>query len=56
MDGAPTRAGSPSRVTIDLDFIGHGIGRLLIPLIVRRQAAGEMTDNMRRLKQRLETG
>ena len=46
----PTR----SRVTIEVDFTGHGIGRLLVPLVVRRQAAREMPDNMRRLKQRLE--
>lgn len=43
-----------SRVTIDLDFTGHGIGRLLVPLVVRRQAAKEMPANMTRLKQRLE--
>ncbi len=45
---------SRSRVTIELDFTGHGIGRLLVPLVVRRQAAGEMPGNMERLKQRLE--
>ena len=38
------------------DFTGHGIGKLLVPLIVRRQAASEMPENMRRLKQRLESG
>ncbi len=43
-----------SRVTIDLDFAGHGIGKLLVPLVVRRQAAREMPENMKRLKQRLE--
>jgi uncharacterized protein YndB with AHSA1/START domain len=43
-----------SRVTIDLDFTGHGIGRLLVPLVVRRQAAKEMPGNMSRLKQRLQ--
>jgi uncharacterized protein YndB with AHSA1/START domain len=43
-----------SRVTIELDFTGHGIGRLLVPLVVRRQAAREMPGNMGRLKQRLE--
>lgn len=47
---------SHSRVTIDLDFTGHGIGKLLVPLVVRRQAAGEMPENMRRLKQRLDGG
>ncbi|HEY1777124.1 MAG TPA: SRPBCC family protein [Solirubrobacteraceae bacterium] len=47
--------GSGSRLTIDLDFSGHGIGKLIVPLIVRRQAAREMPENMRRLKERLET-
>jgi uncharacterized protein YndB with AHSA1/START domain len=45
-----------SRVTIELDFTGHGIGKLLVPLVVRRQAASELPENMRRLKQRLEAG
>ena len=43
-----------SRVTIELDFEGHGIGKLLVPLVVRRQARNEMPANCRRLKQRLE--
>jgi hypothetical protein len=43
-----------SRVTISLDFEGHGVGKLLIPLIVRRQAQSEMPANMRRLKEQLE--
>jgi uncharacterized protein YndB with AHSA1/START domain len=45
---------SRSRVTIELDFTGHGIGRILVPLVVRRQAAREMPENIRRLKQQLE--
>jgi hypothetical protein len=45
---------SRSSVTIELDFTGHGIGKLLVPLIVRRQAASEMPENMSRLKQRHE--
>ena len=44
-----------SRVTIDVDFEGHGIGKLLVPLLVRRQAAKEMPENLARLKDRLET-
>lgn len=52
----PIAEGSRSRVTIELDFTGHGIGKLLVPLIVRRQAAREMPENMRRLTQRLESG
>lgn len=47
---------SRSRVMIEVDFTGHGIGKLLVPLIVRRQAASEMPENMKRLKQRLEAG
>jgi uncharacterized protein YndB with AHSA1/START domain len=50
----PLADGSRSRLTIELDFAGHGIGKLLVPLIVRRQAASEMPENMRRLKHRLE--
>jgi uncharacterized protein YndB with AHSA1/START domain len=50
----PLADGSSSRVTINLDFTGHGIGRLLVPLFVRPQAAREMPDNMKRLKQALE--
>jgi uncharacterized protein YndB with AHSA1/START domain len=43
-----------ARVTISLDFEGHGIGTLLVPLVVRRQAARELPANMHRLKERLE--
>jgi hypothetical protein len=43
-------------VTIELDFDGHGLGKLLVPLVVRRQAAGEMPKNMQNLKRRLEAG
>ena len=52
----PLAGGSRSLLTIELDFVGHGIGRLLVPLVVRRQAASEMPENMQRLKQRLEAG
>jgi uncharacterized protein YndB with AHSA1/START domain len=43
-----------SRVKIDLDFEGHGIGKILVPLAVRREARKEMPANLRRLKERLE--
>lgn len=52
----PLDAGTRSRVTITLDFEGHGIGKLLVPLVVRRQAQNEMPTNCQRLKQRLESG
>ena len=44
-----------SRVTIELDFEGHGIGKLLVPLVVRRQAQKELPTNLRNLKERLES-
>jgi uncharacterized protein YndB with AHSA1/START domain len=45
-----------SRVTIELDFEGHGLGKLLVPLFVRRQAQREMPRNMQSLRERLESG
>ena len=45
-----------SRVTIELDLQGHGLGKLLVPLVVRRQAQREMPTNLRNLKERLESG
>jgi carbon monoxide dehydrogenase subunit G len=43
-----------SRLTIAVDFEGHGIGRLLVPLVIRREARKEMPANLATLKQRLE--
>ena len=43
-----------TRLTITVDFEGHGIGRLLVPLVVRRQAAAEMPANHQLLRRRLE--
>jgi len=42
-----------SRLTITIDFQGHGIGKVLVPL-VRRQARREMPANLARLKRLLE--
>jgi uncharacterized protein YndB with AHSA1/START domain len=39
-----------SRLTIAVDFDGHGIGKLLVPLIIRRQAQKEMPANLEALK------
>jgi hypothetical protein len=38
----PLDGGRRSRVTIALEFEGHGIGRLLVPLVVRRQARRQL--------------
>ena len=47
---------SRSRLTISVDFTGHGIGKILVPLVVRREARKEMPDNIAALKQRMEVG
>jgi hypothetical protein len=44
-----------SRLTIVVDFEGHGIGKVLVPLVVRRQARAEMPGNLAKLKERIET-
>ena len=45
---------SRSRLTISVDFTGHGIGKILVPLMVRPEARKEMPDNMAALKHRME--
>ncbi len=52
----PLDDGARSRVTIELDFEGHGLGKLLVPLVVRRQAQKEMPRNLGNLRERLESG
>ena len=43
-----------SRITVAMDFEGHGIGKLLVPLIVRRQAAKRAPQSYQHLKEQLE--
>jgi uncharacterized protein YndB with AHSA1/START domain len=47
---------SRSLLTITVDFTGHGIGKILVPLMVRPEASKEMPGNMAALKQRMEAG
>jgi hypothetical protein len=47
-------AADRSRLTITVDFAGHGIGKLLVPLVVQREAAKEMPADLAALKQNLE--
>jgi hypothetical protein len=47
---------SRSRLTISVDFTGNGIGKILVPLMVRREARKEMPVNMAALKRRVEAG
>lgn len=44
-----------TRFTFELDFEGHGIGKLLVPLVVRRQAEKELPQSHENLKKRLES-
>ena len=48
------RADGGARLTISVDFEGRGFGRILVPLIVKREARREMPANMKALKARLE--
>ena len=48
--------GSRSRLTISVNFTGHGIGKVLVPLMVRREARKEMPANMDAFKQNIEAG
>jgi uncharacterized protein YndB with AHSA1/START domain len=50
----PLDGGERSRITIRLDFKAHGIGRLLLPLVVRRQARKTLPQEARELKEILE--
>ncbi len=52
----PLDGGERSRVTLSLDFEGHGIGKLLLPFVVRPQVRKEMPRNLQNLKERLERG
>ena len=49
-------ADSRSRLTISVDFTGHGIGKILDPLMVRREARKEMPQNITALKRLIEKG
>jgi uncharacterized protein YndB with AHSA1/START domain len=50
----PRQDGRASHVTIGIDFSGHGIGKLILPMVVR-QAQKEAPQNSQRLKERLES-
>lgn len=43
-----------SQLSITVDFEGHGIGKVLVPLAVRPAARKEMPANLEALKRRLE--
>ena len=49
----PLDDGKRSRVTLELDFDGHGMGKLILPM-ARSQARKQVPLNQQRLKERLE--
>ncbi|WP_328787897.1 MULTISPECIES: SRPBCC family protein [unclassified Streptomyces] len=51
----PLDGGARSRVTLDVDFEGHGLGRALVPLVVRPMVRKEMPRGEAKLKHLLET-
>ena len=51
----PRHDGEQSHVTIQLDFLGHGIGKMILPAVIR-QARKEVPESCQKLKQRLEGG
>src|SRR5712691_6730541 len=50
----PLDGGARSRLTLEFDFEGHGIGKLLVPLAVMN-ARKEIPKSQARLKERLES-
>ena len=51
----PVGDGASSRVTIELEFEGHGFGKLLLPIVVS-QARKQVPKDQQQLKERLESG
>jgi carbon monoxide dehydrogenase subunit G len=50
----PLSEGAQSRLTIDMDFEGRGIGRYLIPRAARLAARRQLPQNLQNLKRVLE--
>jgi uncharacterized protein YndB with AHSA1/START domain len=50
----PVQDGTQARVTIDMDFEGHGMGGFFISGIARRAARRQLPQNLRNLKRVLE--
>jgi len=50
----PVDDGARSRVTIEIELVGHGIGKLLAPL-ANRDARKHIPENQAKLKERLES-
>jgi len=51
----PRQDGTQAHVAIELDFHGYGIGKMILPMVVR-QAHTEARQSSQKLKSRLEAG
>ena len=51
----PRLDGTQAHVTIQVDFRGHGMGKLIVPMVFR-EAGQEVSESCQQLKSRLETG
>ena len=51
----PLDDGNSSRVTFEIDYEGHGLGRVIMPLVISQTRKGAPI-SFRRLKERLESG
>ena len=51
----PRQDGTQAHVAIELDFHGYGIGKMILPMVVR-QAHAEALQSSQKLKSRLEAG
>ena len=51
----PRQDGAQAHVAIQLDFEGHGMGKLILPMVVR-EARKEVPESVQKLKARLEGG
>jgi uncharacterized protein YndB with AHSA1/START domain len=49
------QADEAAHVAIEVDFTGHGIGKLIMPVVVR-EAGKEVPESCQKLKSRLEEG
>jgi uncharacterized protein YndB with AHSA1/START domain len=50
----PRQDGAQAHVAIELDFTGHGVGKLILPVVIR-EARKEVPESCQKLKSRLES-
>ena len=51
----PRQDGSQAHVALTLDFLGYGVGKLILPVVIR-EGRKEVEESTQKLKARLESG